>query len=74
MSANPSDLVTQFKAGELLPDEFDHLSHLRVAYEILSLHDFVTAVSIYVGGIRALAEKANAPEKFNAEVGRFLGV
>lgn len=54
--------------GTLDPGEFSHLDHIGVAYEALSRHDFFEAASGVASGIRGLAEKAGAPDKFNATI------
>ncbi len=60
--------LRRLSAGTLDPSEFRHLDHIGVAYEALSRHDFFEAASAVATGIRALAEKAGAPHKFNATV------
>lgn len=56
------------RAGTLDPKNFSHADHVVVAYEALSRHDFIEAMSIVSSGIRALAEKAGDKSKFNATI------
>lgn len=55
-------------AGTLDPGDFSHLDHIGVAYEALSRHDFFEAASGVAAGIRGLAERAGASDKFNATI------
>lgn len=55
-------------SGNLDPDSFRHRDHIGVAYEALSRHDFFEAAARVASSIRRLAEKAGAPEKFNATI------
>ncbi len=60
--------LLHLRAGTLDPKHFSHADHVGVAYEALSRHDYIEAVSIVSGGIRALAEKAGDKTKFNATI------
>ena len=55
-------------AGTLDPGEFGHLDHVGVAYEALARHEFYDAAGIIASGIRNLAERAGAPDKFHATI------
>ena len=54
--------------NELDPAEFAHRDHIGVAYEALASHDFGEAVHRVYAGIKALADRAGAPEKANATI------
>lgn len=56
------------KDGSLQPNDFSHLDHIGVAYEALLKHEFFEAVCIIADGIREMALRTNAPEKFNATI------
>lgn len=60
--------LQRLHAGTLDPKNFRHSDHVGAAYEALSRHAYLEAVSIVSGGIRALAEKAGDTTKFNATV------
>lgn len=60
--------MRSFEAGKLEPAAFKHTDHVAVAYEMLGAYEFLEACSKYAGNIRALAEKAGAPMKFNATI------
>ena len=59
-------LYADFEAKILPTASFGHRDHLATAFEALRQYDFVEASATYAGCIRAMAEKAGAPEKFNA--------
>ena len=54
--------------GTLDPAAFGHRDHVGVAYEALRQGDFFEATGRVAAGIRTLAERAGAPEKFNATI------
>lgn len=58
--------LAALEAGALRPAEFSHLDHIGVAWEALSRHEFFDAAARYARGLRALAEAAGAPRKYNA--------
>jgi len=57
-----------FEDGSLDPAAFGHRDHIGVAYEMLTHYDFFEALHRYATGIRALAERAGAPDKFHATI------
>ncbi len=63
-----SELTRAFEAGTLDPSKFSHADHVAVAYNMLNVYDFLEASSRYAATIRALADKAGAPRKFNTTV------
>jgi hypothetical protein len=60
--------LRRLEDGSLQPNEFSHLDHIGVAYQALMQHEFFEAVRIVADGIRGMAARANAPEKFNATI------
>ncbi len=68
MSASSTALTRSFETGTLDPAGFKHTDHVAVAYEMLGAYEFLEACSKYAANIRALAEKAGAPMKFNATI------
>lgn len=56
------------KDGSLVPSDFTHLDHIGVAYEAISQLEFFEALLIVAKGLRDLATRADAPEKFNATI------
>jgi hypothetical protein len=65
--ADNSD-VARFMRGEIDPARFVHREHLRMAFEILRLHDFPTAALHYSNALRLITEKVGKPEKFHQTV------
>ncbi|MEM1200370.1 MAG: hypothetical protein AAGI06_13780 [Pseudomonadota bacterium] len=63
-----SDLTRLFEAGDMNPSEFSHRDHVAVAYDMLSAYEFLDACGRYAATIRALAERAGAPMKFNTTI------
>jgi hypothetical protein len=64
MPADCPDLE-RFVRGDTDPARFPHREHVRMAYEMLSRHDFPEAVLHYSRALRALTAKAGKPEAFN---------
>jgi hypothetical protein len=54
--------------GSIRSDEFSHTDHIGVGFQALTEHDFFEAVRIVAEGIREMAVRTNAPEKFNATI------
>jgi len=65
MHLDDEDCLRLFDAVALEPEHFDHRGHLRVAWLNLKRHDTDEACRRVCAGIRALAMKFGAPEKFN---------
>lgn len=68
MPVGASNLTEAFEAGTLDPATFTHQDHVAVAYDMLNAYEFLEACQKYAETIRALAEKAGAPMKFNATI------
>ncbi len=63
-----SALTQSFLARELDNNAFHHREHVQVAYELLRNLSYTDAAFEYATGIRTLAAKAGAPQKFNATI------
>ncbi|MGV6804987.1 MAG: hypothetical protein ACWA49_12330 [Ruegeria sp.] len=63
-----SPITHAFEAHEIDNTNFGHGEHVRVAFDLLNKYDFIDAAAIYAKGIRALATKAGAPDKFNLTI------
>ncbi len=61
-------ITRAFEAHDIDNTVFRHAEHVRVAYDLLRRHDFIDASAIYAKGIRSIAAKAGAPEKFNLTI------
>ena len=61
-------MLRDLTSGTLSPDGFDHTDHVGVAFEALSRSDFFSAAAQIASGLRALAQRAGVPDKFNATV------
>jgi hypothetical protein len=55
-------------AGTLDPKAFRHRDHIVLAFEALRQEEFFAASARIARGLRGLAAKAGAPEKFNATI------
>jgi hypothetical protein len=65
MQLNDDTYLEQFASRELGPEHFDHRGHLRMAWLHLARYDVDEASRRVCDGIRELAIKFGAPEKFN---------
>lgn len=54
--------------GALDPASFSHRDHVALAYEALRQDEFFAAAARIARGLRALAARAEVPEKFSATV------
>lgn len=63
-----SDLTDAFEAHEIDNSTFRHAEHVQVAFDLLNKYDFIDAAATYAKGIRTLATKAGAPQKFNLTI------
>jgi hypothetical protein len=57
--------LARFLAGKVRPAELSHREHLRFAFLTLGRYDFAESVLRYSRALRAVAEQAGRPEKFN---------
>ncbi|WP_282152292.1 hypothetical protein [Ruegeria atlantica] len=63
-----TDITSAFEAHAIDNTTFGHAEHVQVAYDLLRKYDFIDAAAIYAKGIRTLAAKAGAPDKFNLTI------
>ncbi len=63
-----SEITQAFEAHAIDNTMFRHAEHVQVAYDLLGKYDFIDAAATYAKGIRALATKAGAPQKFNLTI------
>lgn len=68
MTLPTPELLRAFEARDLDPAAFHHRDHIAVAFELLRRHEFLEAANRYGTGIRSLAARAGAADKFNATV------
>ena len=61
-------LLAALRTGSLDPVGFGHREHLGVAVAALRRHPFFEAMLIVANGLKSAAERAGAPEKFNATI------
>lgn len=47
---------------------FDHRAHLRAAHTLLCEHDFFEALVLFASRLKAVAEAAGVPDKYNATI------
>ena len=67
MSAEPITLQ-RFVGGEIRAADFPHREHVRMAFEMLSRHDFAESVLHYSHTLRSMAAAAGRPEAFNQTI------
>ncbi len=65
---NSSELLAGLDAGTLDAANFDHRSHIAVAWEALGQDDYFIASARIADGIKRLAASAGAHDKFNATI------
>lgn len=67
-SKHVSEITRAFEAHTIDNTMFRHAEHVQVAFGLLGKYDFIDAAATYAKGIRALATKAGAPQKFNLTI------
>jgi hypothetical protein len=60
--------LSDFVAGRLPAQGFNHRAHLQAGYELLQRHGFAEAAYLYVRAISAMAQAAGHPEKFHMTI------
>jgi hypothetical protein len=60
--------LERFVRGEIDPAHFPHCEHLRMAFEMLSRHDFAEAALHYSRALRTMTARAGKPEAFHQTV------
>jgi hypothetical protein len=57
--------LAAFARGELDAASFPHREHVRMAFEMLRRHDFVTTAQRYSQALRLMSSRAGRPQAFN---------
>jgi hypothetical protein len=65
MSIDHGDYLKRFELGELGPEHFDHRGHLLMAWIHLCHYGQNEATARVCRGVKELAAKFGAPEKYN---------
>ena len=60
--------IARFENGEIDPDEFDHASHVYMAFAMTQAYSFDESITRYSRGLRKLCAKAGKPGKFNMTI------
>src|SRR5579862_2458549 len=55
----------QFVRGLRDPADFPHREHVRMGFEMLRRHDFLTSVQHYSQALRSMTARAGHPQAFN---------
>ena len=67
MDEEPAHLA-RFVRGELDAGLFPHREHVRMGFEMLRRHDFVTSAYHYSLALRAMTARAGKPEAFHQTI------
>ena len=62
------DELAAFVRGERNTADFPHREHVRIGFELLRRHDFVTTVQQYSQALRTMTARAGKPQAFNQTV------
>lgn len=57
-----------FMRGERAAADFPHREHVRMGFEMLRRHDFLTSVQHYSQALRIMTARAGHPQAFNQTV------
>jgi hypothetical protein len=68
ITAHCSELTSSFETHDIDNTRFKHAEHVQVAFELLGKYDFIDAAATYAKGVRSIAAKAGAPQKFNLTI------
>ena len=60
--------LSDFTAGRMPAEGFDHWAHLQAGFELLKRHDFAATAQAYARSIMAMARAAGHPEKFHMTI------
>ena len=60
--------LSDFVAGRLSAQGFDHRAHVQAGFELLQRHNFSDAARTYTRAITAMAQAAGHPEKFHMTI------
>jgi hypothetical protein len=66
------DLIDAFRSCTLLPAQFDHRAHLRVAWILVRRLPLADAIEQVCTGIENIATHFGAPDKFNRTMSEAL--
>lgn len=61
-------MFTEFKAATVDPEEFDHESHVLVAWRFLQEDDLLSAISKYSDALKTLTHKLGVPGKYHETI------
>ncbi len=61
-----------FEAADVVPEEFDHEAHVRVAWAMLGTAGLDACLGRYPSALRRITQRLGMPEKFHATVTGFL--
>jgi hypothetical protein len=64
--------LAAFARGELDAASFPHREHVRMAFEMLRRHDFVTTAQRYSQALRVMSSRACKPQAFNQTIAECL--
>ena len=67
MTADSPELE-RFLSCEIVPSEFPHREHVRIAFEMLKRHDFPETALHFSRTLRAMAERVGRPEAFHQTI------
>jgi hypothetical protein len=62
------DELAAFLSDSVVPAEFHHVDHVRVAFEILQRHEFAEAACAYVWGLKRIAARAGNPGAYHETI------
>jgi hypothetical protein len=60
--------LERFMAGDIYPASFPHREHVRMAFEMLRVHDFPESVLNYSRALQRLTARAGRPAVFNQTI------
>ena len=60
--------LERFEAGEVDPASFDHVAHVRLAFEMCERYPFHLALGRYATGLQRVATSIGRPEKYHATI------
>lgn len=60
--------LVEFVRGARDPAHFPHREHVRMGFEMLRRHDFLTSVQHYSQALRIMTARAGHPQAFNQTV------
>jgi hypothetical protein len=67
MSVERAELL-RFVRGQIAAADLPHREHVRLAFQMLQHHDFPETVLHFSHALRAMAQEAGRPERFNQTI------